>query len=106
MSEKVLEIEKRLTILETELPIIKENINDIYDIVYDTKEHLDKQNGAIPHMTEQLKELVDEHHEFAHKIDNYIIKTEKIDLKTKIMWAMGGTGLSALVYIVSKLIGL
>jgi len=103
---KLLEIDKRVTILETELPIIKENINDIYDVVYETKEKLDKQNGTIPFISEQIRELVEEHREFAKKIDDYIIKTERIDFKTKILWAAGGLISSSIIYFVLKYIGL
>jgi len=110
MSEKLLEVEKRLTTLETELPIIKENINDIYDVVYEIRDKIMKQNGVLPHISEQMKESATEHKKFVDKMNEYVlrdsIRTEKIDSKTKIMWAVGGLIFGSLLFFVMKYIGL
>jgi uncharacterized protein YoxC len=113
MSKEVDQIETRVTVLESELVHTKDDIkelkaysNEIFDIVSGTKEKLDKQNGAIPHLVEQVTKLIDKHENFNNKFNDFVIKSEGNSVKTKILWGIFITVISSGICIIFKLLNL
>ena len=96
MTVTVIELDTRVSVLETETKNVKEDINDmqmhmnkIYDVVFDVKERIDKQNGKLPYIVEKVDSLSDKQEIFIGKFNDYLLDSEKKNisnkLKTKIM---------------------
>jgi len=107
-------LDTRVAVLETETKVIKEDIkelksysNEIFNIVSSTKERLDKQNGAIPSISEKLNDLGIDQKLLSNNLDRFILLTEKNVFKSKIIWGVvGGVGSGLLIVILKVLFGL
>jgi len=105
-------LEHRVTVLETDLKHVeetekelKEYCNEIYDVILETKTRLDKQNGILPHIYDQIQLLSSKQEKFEESFDKFIIKFEKTSFKAKILWGGAGTILSSTVFIILKVLG-
>jgi uncharacterized coiled-coil protein SlyX len=88
-------LDKRISILEVKQEAMNETIEKIdasieesYKISLQIKERLDRWNGSIPHMAEDLKELK----ETQASLNKALVKSEHDDkensTKTKILWGI------------------
>ena len=92
------DLETRVAIVETRQNIFEENVNEIYDVVQEVKERLDKQNGILPHISDEVKDL-------SSKLNEYIAESNTAKGVTafshKLLWAiMGGMGTAVLALVV------
>jgi chromosome segregation ATPase len=89
------ELDKRVTILEVELKNMSTSLNKLdkiieenTEITFQIKEKLDKQNGAIPHLSEMIKQIATRQEQIADKLNTSIVGTLMYKTKTKVMWGM------------------
>ncbi len=100
------ELETRVAVLEVKSDVqsekfdkIEESLKETHGMVFSIKERLDKQNGIIPHMAEDMK-VIKKHYE--------IVSKEQTDsgIKLKILWGvLGALGGSLLSLVIKLLIG-
>jgi hemerythrin superfamily protein len=116
MHERMVAVEIKLENVEESLRRFETNLNSNTQATMQIKERLDKQNGAIPHMSEDIKTLMKvlsdhaEQEELDRKtiIDRLQKKSEeevRNALKIKIMWAVVGFVCSGLgAYILNEIL--
>lgn len=99
------DLEVRVSVLETEISNMEETLKkldsrleDNHNLTYDIKSRLDKQNGLIPHMSEDIKTLLT-HHESLK--ENQL----KVGLRVKILWGIVialGSSITGLLFSLLK----
>jgi len=68
------------------------------------KERLDKWNGTIPHLSEDLKEIKEDYKKMGETLGTHIVEETKNISKIKIMWGILGAVGTALVGATVKLL--
>lgn len=107
------ELDKRISVLETELENMEKSIMKIdvavsenHEATMSIKERLDKWNGSIPHLVEDVKEVKGLQMKLLDKLNKNTIADKNREAKIKIMWgvfaAVGGALLS---FAIKTLIG-
>ena len=89
------DLDKRTAILEMELQNMKlavekidTRLEDSLKATLEVKERLDRQNGAIPHMSETLKLILSEQKQISSQLAVNDIKDAGSQVKIKIMWGI------------------
>jgi len=105
--------EARVIVLESEMTHVKNAIDDLREtlehnteMTFHIKERLDKQNGAIPSIQENMKILLSEHRDLAKQVSDQATNQAKISVKTTILWAIVGvigTGIAG--YLMNIILG-
>ncbi|MDP3763681.1 MAG: hypothetical protein Q8Q92_03470 [bacterium] len=106
MSEKS-ELEQRVAVTETKIEDIKLSISEMKEITFAVKEHLIRQNGALPRLEKSVTMIADQINTFDKKLDVSSEKLVSVTLKVKILWSIiatiGGTIFVAIMgYLFSK----
>lgn len=87
--------------LQTESHDTKEWLKSIDGKVDSIKERLDKQNGAFPHMSQDVVKLSESVSVLHEAVIGMKLSSNKIELKTKVLWgilaSIGGALLAGLV---------
>jgi TolA-binding protein len=99
MADLLTELDKRVAILETEFQNMEKRVAKMDDIVTENyqgtlaiKERLDKMNGTIPHLADDMKELKADQKELIASLNKNKIEDEKKGAKLNILW-MAGVGI-------------
>lgn len=104
-------VETRVTILEVrgemqaeKLDKIEESLKETHSMVFSIKERLDKQNGIIPHMADDIKQIKDHQDNLADEQSNLEKEQIQDGTKLKAMWAILGAIGGGLLSVVIKLL--
>lgn len=89
--------EKSLTKNETDHQVIKNNTKEITKALQGIEKHIVRQNGSLPRMAEDLKTCV-------HKIDSQEKKLAAVGVKTKLLWAILSSVVTAVAIAVVKIL--
>jgi hypothetical protein len=70
----------KVAVLESRLDAVEEIAKETHEMVFDIKSRLDKQNGLIPHMAEDVKALMS-------RFETNAISDAKSNTKLSILWS-------------------
>lgn len=94
LNERVSIVEVKLENMDETLKRLHSNLESNTSLTLQIKERLDKQNGAIPHMAETMKLVLDEQKNLSSKLAEKAVDDAKASVKVKVMWgiilALGG----------------
>jgi chromosome segregation ATPase len=107
------ELDKRITVLESEFENMEKSIMKIDVAVSENKEatmaikeRLDKWNGSIPHLVEDVQEVKGLQIQLLDKISKNNVADEKREVKMKIVWAAFAALAGAILsYTIKSLVG-
>ncbi len=105
------DLDKRISVLETEFENMEKTIMKVETVIHDNyegtlaiKERLDKWNGSIPHLAEDVKEMKGTQVELVKLLSEKAVMDGKQTQKMNIMWAIGAALIGAGLSIVIKLL--
>lgn len=88
-------LDKRISILEVKFNAMEKTIEKIndkleqsYDVSIQIKERLDKWNGTIPHMAEDMKSLKENQTNLSKALIKNEINDEQHSTKMKVVWGV------------------
>ena len=87
LNERVSILEVKFENMEDTLKRLMNNHAEHFDTTLQIKERLDKQNGAIPHMSEDIRAMTLTQNKMFSRMNSDKIKSENLDVKFKILWA-------------------
>jgi predicted nucleic acid-binding Zn-ribbon protein len=107
------DLDKRISVLETEFENMEKTVMKVESVVHDNyegtiaiKERLDKWNGSIPHLAEDVKEMKSTQTELVRLLSEKAISDTKQAIKINIMWAVGAAIIgAAFSYAIKSLVG-
>ena len=113
MADEINDLHTRVSVLETRfdnmedvLSRFEKGMNDHAQITLQIKERLDKQNGLMPHMSEDIKALIKQQSEVSERMTHNEIREASRSVKVKIVWAvMGILGTGLLAFILKAVLG-
>ena len=88
---KVLVLEVRTENIEKTLEKLDINLSENYRATLQIKERLDKQNGAIPHLVEDVKELQKTQNILSDAFHKNVVSDTEQKTKLKILWGILAT---------------
>ena len=86
-------VEEKQKNLQEDVKELKQNTNEIYDVVQDLRDRVIKQNGSIPHIVKHVESISKKQGEMSEKMTAQMLTSKDTSWKVKIMW--GGAGLLA-----------
>ncbi len=105
------DLDKRISVLEAEVDNMERTImkievvvSDNYDGTLSIKERLDKWNGSIPHLVEDVKELRVMQIQLLDAVNARSVADAKSSVKTNIMWAATAAVIGAAFTMLIKLL--
>jgi chromosome segregation ATPase len=101
---KIAVLEVEVGHLQTDSHDTKEWLKSIDGKLDGVKERLDKQNGAIPHMTSDVAKLSESVSILHENITKIQLNTNKTELRTKILWGTLATVGAAFIAAIVKLL--
>ena len=111
MSAERVTHEARVIVLESEMSHVKDCLEDLScqlqhntEMTLHIKEKLDKQNGAIPGIQENVKLLLSEHRDLRKEVAKQTENQAKNGIKIKVLWGMAGVIATAIMSYVINLI--
>lgn len=89
------EISERVSILEVKFENMEESLQrlsvsqkEYLDITMEIKERLDRQNGAIPHMVDDIRGVLETQSKILGRLNKDSQKAEALSFKMKIVWSI------------------
>jgi hypothetical protein len=105
------DLDRRISVLEAEVENMEKAIMKVETLVSDNyegtlsiKERLDKWNGSIPHLVEDVKELRVMQVQLLDAVNKKSIADAKASVKVSIMWAAAAAVLGAGFTMLIKLL--
>lgn len=106
-SRKIAVLEEKVENNQNQLDKIENFTKEMQTVIYQIKSRLDSWNGAIPHLAEDVKEILSQQKVIVASLTEEKIKNAKSEVKVKVMWGMiatlGGALASVLVKFVLKI---
>lgn len=100
LSERVSVIEVKIENMEEALQRLSRVQEEHQNITLQIKERLDKQNGIIPHMAEDIRNMSVRQEELIKGANEHAVSTAASKVKMGIMWALvSAFGMGVLGYI-------
>lgn len=84
LDERVVRLETQVEEIKNSMNGLREKVDQNFDMTYEIKNHIAKQNGILPRMEASLFSVED-------KIDKITVRVESTSLKLKIIWGILGT---------------
>jgi chromosome segregation ATPase len=109
----IIEIDKRVSVLEVEvenmeisLKKLDRNIENNGQITLQIKERLDKQNGAIPHLSEMVKNMAAQQEKMMSSLTSEKVRHAGMDAKVTALWVLSaGIVTGVMGYAIKSIIG-
>lgn len=106
-----MDTESRLAVLEVKNEVqderfsrMENSVKETYNMVFQVKERLDKQNGAIPHLVEDVKNLTTKQDLMFGILNKNSQEDYKTKVKISILWGILGAASIAAIEIFLKLV--
>lgn len=111
MAADVNDLDKRISILETEfenmdntITKMETTVSENYESTLAIKERLDKWNGSIPHLVEDVKVANGKMDKVLEALSANTVADAKNSVKIKVMWAILAAAASSLLTLAIKLL--
>lgn len=104
METRVAVLEEKIENQQNQLDKIEDSTKETHVTIYQIKSRLDSWNGTIPHLAEDVKEILTQQKVIVESITEEKIKSAKNEVKIKIMWGIIATLGTALGSVLVKFI--
>jgi hypothetical protein len=97
MSERVSALEIKVENVEKSIQALSVNQKEHFELTLQIKERFDRQNGAIPHMQEDMSGLAEAQEKILSRMGKDSIRNANTSLKIKILWSLCALGVGSLI---------
>lgn len=97
VSERVSVLEVKVENVEKALSKLSDSQKEHFETTLQIKERLDKQNGAIPHIQEDMRGLVDTQEKILSRLNKDSIRNANLSIRVKLLWSTLAIGVGSLL---------